>query len=64
MPTSPPSLRAIAKRERRNSPHRRDPERFHTEKSCIVQDLEALADRIEDRAVVLPSEHVVVELPR
>ena len=35
----------------RNVPHRRDPERFHTEKSCIVQDLEALAGVFEDRAI-------------
>lgn len=44
-------LRALSDRVRRNVPHRRDPERFHTEKSCIVQDLEALAGVFEDRAI-------------
>jgi hypothetical protein len=43
-------LRALSDRVRRNVPHRRDPQRFHTEKSCIVQDLEALANRLDDRA--------------
>ena len=40
-------LRALADRVRRNVPHRRDPERFHTEKSCVCQDLECLARRFE-----------------
>ena len=40
-------LSAIAERVRRNIPHCRDPERFHTEKSCICQDLETLAEVFE-----------------
>jgi hypothetical protein len=42
-------LRALADRVRRNVPHRRDPERFHVEKSCVCQDLERLARRFEER---------------
>lgn len=41
-------LRALADRVRRNVPHRRDPERFHTEKSCVCQDIERLARRFEE----------------
>jgi uncharacterized protein (DUF2252 family) len=40
-------LRALAERVRRNVPLRRDPERFHVEKSCICQDLEHLAEQFE-----------------
>jgi hypothetical protein len=40
-------LRALAERVRRNVPLRRDPERFHVEKSCIAQDLEHLASICE-----------------
>jgi hypothetical protein len=47
--TSPPS-RAISERVARNVPHRRDPERFHVEKVCISQDLERIADEIEERS--------------
>jgi hypothetical protein len=44
-------LRAIVERMRRNVPHRRDPERFHVEKSCLAQDLERIADELELDAV-------------
>jgi hypothetical protein len=36
---------------RRNVPHRRDPERFHVEKSCVCQDLERIADELEPRPI-------------
>jgi hypothetical protein len=36
--------RALAERVRRHVPDRRDPDRFHTEKSCICQDLERVAE--------------------
>jgi hypothetical protein len=42
-------LRAIVERVRRNVPHRRDPERFHIEKSCLWQDLERIADALDFR---------------
>jgi hypothetical protein len=41
-------LRALAGRVRRNVALRRDPERFHVDKSCIAQDLEHLADRLDE----------------
>jgi hypothetical protein len=47
-------LRALSERVSRNVPHRRDPERFHIEKSCICQHLEHLASMIEERAEPLP----------
>jgi hypothetical protein len=34
----------------RNVPLRRDPERFHVEKSCIYQDLEYVAGLIEEQS--------------
>ena len=37
-------LRAIVKRVRHNVPHRRDPECFHVEKSCLARDLAQIAD--------------------
>jgi len=39
--------RALAERVRRNVPLRRDPERFHVAKSCICQDLEHMAERLD-----------------
>jgi hypothetical protein len=43
-------LRALSERVARDVPHRRDPERFHIEKSCICQHLEHLASMIEERS--------------
>jgi hypothetical protein len=40
-------LRAIVERVRHNVPHRRDPECFHVEKSCLAQ----IADELELGAV-------------
>lgn len=58
-------LRALEERVQRNVPHRRDPERFHVEKSCIAQDLSRLADRFErggaERPAVRPRAPQVVE---
>jgi hypothetical protein len=43
-------LRALAERVHRNVPLRHNPERFHVEKACIAQDLELLAQWLEDKA--------------
>jgi len=43
-------LGGLAERVSRNVALRRDPERFHVEKSCIAQDLEHLANEIDERA--------------
>ncbi len=73
------ALRALAQRVRQNVPHRRDPERFHVEKSCIAQDLARLAEGIEvgsppprrrtPRRVVVTTEviagrRIIVQKPR
>ena len=42
-------LRIPKARSSSNVPLRRDPERFHIEKSCVAQDLQHLASRLEDR---------------
>jgi hypothetical protein len=42
-------LRALAECVRRNVPLRRDPERFHVERTCICQDLEHLAAMLDER---------------
>jgi hypothetical protein len=55
-------LRALAERVRRNVPLRRDPERFHIEKSCIAQDLEHLANRLDERATC--SQKLTIERQR
>jgi hypothetical protein len=47
-------LRALAERVARNVPHRRA-ERFHTEKSCIAQDLEHLAQELDERSSAHPA---------
>jgi hypothetical protein len=44
-------LRAIVERVRRNVPHRRDPERFHVEKSCVCQDLERIAEALDPKPI-------------
>jgi hypothetical protein len=61
------SLRALADRVRRLVPHRRDPERFHVDKSCITQDLEELAAecdgiRPETRRIGVPSRLVTTTI--
>jgi hypothetical protein len=45
-------LRGLAERVRR-IPLRRDTERFHVEKSCMVQDLEHLAAIYEEKQALL-----------
>jgi hypothetical protein len=47
--TSPQNF-ALAERVSRNVPLRRDPERFHVEKSCIAQDPEHLASHLDERS--------------
>lgn len=67
-------LHALALRVDHNVPDRRDPERFHAEKSCVVRAMRLLADGRADRVsagprpvdtiVVIRGKRVRVQRPR